>query len=196
MKRRASWLAGCLAACGVLMLASGCESRGSPTTPVRSPDAALAQRIGLHHPESDLYTAGQPDAGDWSLLASAGIRTVINLRPDSETPGRDLRSEVERAGLHYVHLPVAGPEQFTTGRARQLQQLLDASDGPVLLHCASGNRAGGLLAIAYWLSGKQTAEQALQSGQRAGMTSTRAAVERVMQRCSVEPPDARPAQAC
>lgn len=195
MTRRACWLAGCLAACGMVMLASGCVSRGSAASPAPRVDAAVAARIGLHHPESGLYTAGQPDVADWSLLACTGIRTVVNLRPESETPGRDLQREVEQAGLRYVHLPVTGPEQLTVERARQLQHVLDASDAPVLLHCASGNRAGGLLAISYWPSGKQTAGQALQSGQQAGMTSTRTAVERVMHRCPVEQADALQAPA-
>lgn len=185
------WLLACLAACSMAVLATACLSRGPSAAPasMMRMDAAVAQRIGLRHPEPRLYTAGQPDAGDWEALAAAGIRTVVNLRPVVETRGRDLRQEVGRAGLRYVHLPVAGPDQLTAHRAEALLQVLASAKGPVLLHCASGNRAGGLLALARWLSGQQTAEQALEAGTRAGMTSTRTAVQRAMQGCPAD--DAR-----
>jgi hypothetical protein len=65
--------------------------------------------------------------------------------------------------------------------AQALRAALDAADGPVLVHCASGNRAGGLLALMQARSGAMTTEQALEFGRNAGMTSTEARVRHLLE---------------
>lgn len=130
-------------------------------------------------PKTALYTSGQPAAGDWSALADAGVRTVITLRTSAEMQGRDERAEVEAAGMRYVALPIDGAAAVTPDNARRLAELLRAQRGPVLLHCASGNRVGGLLALAAAQEGL-SAEEALAYGRSAGMKSTEAKVREVL----------------
>ncbi|MER2176978.1 MAG: hypothetical protein ABS955_04680, partial [Stenotrophomonas maltophilia] len=57
--------------------------------------------------------------------------------------------------------------------AKALRTVLAQSQGPVLLHCASGNRAGALLALLQAREGASV-DDALTFGRAAGMTSLEA----------------------
>jgi len=139
----------------------------------------LPSGAALKSPRPGLYTAGQPGAEDWPALAAAGVRTVIDLRAPGELQGRDERSEVEAAGLRYVQIPVAGASAIDADKAAQLSALLSGADGAVLVHCASGNRVGGLLAVAMAQSGMRD-DEALAFGRSAGMRSTEARAREVI----------------
>lgn len=64
--------------------------------------------------------------------------------------------------------------------AQRLRTALEAANGPVLVHCASGNRVGGLLALMQARSGGMTTEQALEFGRKAGMVGTEARVRELL----------------
>lgn len=162
----------------VVGAASGQQAAATEST--RLPDG-LAPVPGIRQPKPGLYTAGQPQAGQWRGIADAGVATVINLRPDAELEGRDARAEVDAAGMRYVHIPVAGKEDITDQNADALASALRQADGPVLVHCASGNRVGALLALGAVRAGMPV-EEAIAYGRSAGMASAEAAVrERIAQ---------------
>jgi uncharacterized protein (TIGR01244 family) len=136
--------------------------------------APTAKAPGLELIEAlpGLYTSGQPAPGDWSAIAARGVATVVNLRTADEPGARDEAAEVRAAGLHYVQIPVAGADGITTDNARRLHEALSPDHGPVLVHCASGNRAGALLALEQADFHGVPADAALALGRKAGMTST------------------------
>ena len=113
-------------------------------------------------------------------IAARGVGTVIDLRAPGELKDRDEAAEVRAAGMRYVAIPVAGAGGIDDANAKILRAALDAADGPVLVHCASGNRAGGLLALMQARSGAMTTEAALAFGRSAGMTSTEARVKELL----------------
>ena len=123
----------------------------------------------LRTPRPGLCSSGQPGSSAWGPLARAGVRTVVNLRPPEETPGRDEAQEVRDAGIAYVHIPVAGPDSLTRGAAYALQQVLLSSPATVLVHCSSANRSGALIALADAWFGSRDVENALALGRDAGM---------------------------
>ncbi|MDN5780543.1 MAG: protein tyrosine phosphatase family protein [Luteimonas sp.] len=168
---------------GIAALA-GCHTASEPAA---TPQAAAAtqvpgdvQALLARQPMANVYSAGQPDADAWPRLAAAGIGTVIDLRPDAERPGRDEGAEVQAVGLAYRQIPVAGPQDLTPEAARTLWQAIEAAPGKVLVHCASGNRVGALLAIAAAREGGMAPEQALELGRGAGMTSLEPRVREVL----------------
>lgn len=128
---------------------------------------------GLRAPQEGLLTAAQPRVEAWKALAQQGVVAVVNLRPDDEQPGRDERTEVAGAGMAYHHVPIAGAEDLTPANAARLWALVGGAPGKVLVHCASGNRAGALLALGAANSGEMTPEQALAFGRSAGLASPR-----------------------
>lgn len=93
-----------------------------------------------------VVTGGQPEG---SLLAQApalGFDTVINLRTSSEMPF-DEATMVQELGMTYVHIPISGAADLTAENAAKLQAALLASEGQALVHCASGGRVKGLMAM-------------------------------------------------
>ena len=142
---------------------------------------ALATSVPLLQPLPGLYTAGQPAPTDWAAIKALGVRTVVNLRTEGEMQGRDEAAEVRAAGMRYVSIPVAGAAGIDAARADALAAVLRDARGPVLVHCASGNRAGGLLALEQARTGAMTAEQALAFGRSAGMTSTEARLRSLLE---------------
>ena len=114
-----------------------------------------------------ITVSGQPTAEDFAQLKDDGFRTIVNLRTEGEddqpmSPNEE-RQAVERAGMKYIHLPVSsatmGPETVDKFRA-QLPNL----EGPVLVHCHAGMRAGAFTMMATateegW-SGDETLEKA------------------------------------
>ena len=139
------------------------------TLPARAGDALLDPvRPGL-------YAGGQPSAAQLRDLAAQGVRTLIDLRQPDEDRGFDETAQAEALGLRYVRIPVAGADGLDAGTIRAVHQALQQSQGPVLLHCASGNRAGAVLGLVNARYEQASPEQALLLGQRAGLKSLEAA---------------------
>jgi uncharacterized protein (TIGR01244 family) len=90
----------------------------------------------------------QLTVGDIDEAATAGIRLIVNNRPDGEEPGQPTSAEIEAAaraaGLDYRHIPVAGgfPPEQVEAMAEALEQ------GPLLAFCRTGTRSTFLWALA------------------------------------------------
>ena len=128
----------------------------------------------------DLATAGQPSAEALARLGGMGFRTVVNLRTEGEGATTE-RAVVEAQGLRYVSIPIT-PDSFSRAQAEAVEKVLeDPSAGPVLLHCATSNRVGGVWAVIQATKGKSV-EEALEAGRAAGLHSplVEAAVRRVL----------------
>lgn len=166
-----------------LSLALGACSHAAPEVATAAPaaePAAAELSIPLRSPRAGLYTGGQPAPTDWAGVAALGVGTVINLRAPGETAGRDLAAEAAASGLRYHALPVAGAGDLSLENARALKQLLDDAGHPVLVHCASGNRVGALLALAAADSGEMAADAAIEFGRAAGLTGAEPRVREVL----------------
>ena len=137
--------------------------------------APVAARAGepapFAQPRANLFTGGQPTARQLATFAADGVRTVIDLRAADEPRGYDEAAVAGTLELRYVALPIADTAALTAANAAALQRALAASEGAVLLHCASGNRVGALLALMAAEQEGISAETALDLGQRAGLKS-------------------------
>ncbi|MBD9480413.1 sulfur transferase domain-containing protein [Pseudoxanthomonas sp. PXM02] len=129
-----------------------------------------AHATDFTQPQPGLHTGGQPSVEDLARLKSEGVRTVIDLRGPQEDRGYDEAAEARALGLAYIALPITGKDDITAAKAKALGDVLRAQDGDVLLHCASGNRVGALLALDAMASGASK-EEALELGRKAGLKS-------------------------
>ncbi|HRP72600.1 MAG TPA: sulfur transferase domain-containing protein [Luteimonas sp.] len=163
--------AGLLACLFAAALASSCTTTRAPVADTPAATPAVGSIQGLRAPRAGLLTSAQPDADAWRALADDGVVAVVNLRPDAEQPGRDEGAEVAAAGMAYHQIPVAGADDLSDANAAELWRILQDNEGRVLVHCASGNRAGALLAIGAERSGTMSALDALAFGRAAGLTS-------------------------
>lgn len=127
----------------------------------------------IRRPLPDVYASGQPSPEHLAALAAEGVRTVINLRAPTEQVEFDEALEAQKLGLRYVSIPIAGPEDLSTETASRFSgELADARrGGPVLVHCASANRVGAMLALDQAITQNQSASDALAIGRTAGLTT-------------------------
>lgn len=132
-----------------------------------------------------LWVGGQPNLDEFSELKKIGIRHVINLRPEMEMQGFDEGSYVELLDMTYWQLPIVGMNDLTPQAAEQLDAQLQAAEGPVLVHCASGNRVGALFALHAFFITCLDAESALQVGREHGLTKLEPMVQAMFQSINV-----------
>lgn len=133
----------------------------------------------IRRPVADIYAAGQPSAEQLCALKGEGVCTVINLRAPGEPNAFDERREAARLALDYVSLPVCGPEDVHAESVAQFSRELERArgKGAVLVHCASANRVGAMLALDLGLTHGASREESLGLGRAAGLDSLEPRVE-------------------
>lgn len=97
-----------------------------------------------------LSAAGKLDRADIEALARAGVKTIINNRPDGEDPGQlaaaDARRLAESLGIAYHHIPVTAVS-LSRADVDAFASALKAAPQPVVVHCRSGTRSTLLWAL-------------------------------------------------
>jgi uncharacterized protein (TIGR01244 family) len=97
-----------------------------------------------------INVAGRLDRADIDALAEAGVRTIINNRPDGEDPGQlpaaDAWRLAEAHGIVYHHIPVTAATLSRADVDAFAEALRDAP-APVVAHCRSGTRSALLWAL-------------------------------------------------
>ena len=158
----------------------------SPSPVAAAADAGPALDPGSllpngRQPLPGVLTGGQPSRDQIVALSVAGYRTVVNLRGTAE-PQLGVADLAREVGLRYVALPVAGAQDLTREKARVLGALLaDPTATPLAIYCASGNRAGALLALEQaQVEGVPPAE-ALAIGMAAGLSGLEARVRELLE---------------
>lgn len=141
-------------------------------------DEVLAEGTVL--PASGYLSTAQPTGAVLDKAAAAGYTTVIDFRGVDEDRGLDEKAEVEARGMRYVSIPVPEPADATWDKARDLSELLESVEGPVLMHCYSGNRAASMLAMSAKLEGASSSE-ALAIGKQAGLTRWEAQITEILE---------------
>jgi uncharacterized protein (TIGR01244 family) len=119
---------------------------------------------------ADVAAAGQPSREGLAALRTLGFRTVVNLRREDEDVVKDERALVEAQGLRYVSVPVTAASLTKADVDAVAKVLTDAQAGPVLLHCTSSNRVGGVWALIAAAQGTPL-EDAIAEGRKAGLKS-------------------------
>jgi len=128
-----------------------------------------------------ITSSGQLDEKALNVFAESGYSVVIDMRGPSEDRGMDdFEGAVEAAGMQYLAFPIVRTDQVSFETAAKLDALLQGIDGPVLLHCASGNRVGAVLALRHSLNGATDAES-IEFGKNAGMTRLEPRVREVLE---------------
>ncbi|WP_404343861.1 beta-lactamase hydrolase domain-containing protein [Pseudoalteromonas mariniglutinosa] len=135
-----------------------------------------------------VFTAGQPDQQQFAELAKKGIKTVINLRDDSEISWSE-QDVVEQLGMRYFNIPVSNKDDINLDNAKQLYSLLQShSNSGVLLHCASSNRVGALVAIYQALALNKPVDDAIAIGKQWGLKSLETVVAQQIEEAQTRDP--------
>ncbi|MEZ5562518.1 MAG: protein tyrosine phosphatase family protein [Gammaproteobacteria bacterium] len=164
------------------ILASLCLSVVACSSQLQTrPELASLPNVSFHG--SDRVGAGKLEPADIPKLAAGGIGTVIDLRDDSETPDFDEGAAVRAAGMRYQNLPIRGPQDLTAENVRTFDALLrSAGNTPTLIHCASSNRVGALMALRAGTLQGMSSEAAIELGKAWGLASLEPAVREQLAR--------------
>lgn len=116
-----------------------------------------------------LMVSGQIDLADIDQAAEAGVRAIINNRPDGEEPNQPpsaaLEARARAAGLDYHHIPVSGG-RFDDATVRAFDKARADAGGDVLAFCRTGTRSTTLWALSQ--AGRQPANMLIGAAQAAG----------------------------
>jgi protein tyrosine/serine phosphatase len=93
------------------------------------------------------YRGAQPKEKEFKELAQLGIRTIIDLRDDSESYEKPM---VESLGMTYVHIPMIA-KKYPTQEALDLffKTINDPNTGKFYVHCAGGRHRTGVIGAVY-----------------------------------------------
>lgn len=135
--------------------------------------------------KAGLLVGGQPTPEQLKAIHEAGYRMIITLRTDSERGDEGEEAAVERMGLKFVSIPVAGAEGLTEANARALDKALGEPDTlPAVVHCSTGQRVSALLGLKAFVVDRMSAAAAIDLAKSLGMTKFEAALrERIAEIC-------------
>ena len=126
-----------------------------------------------------VFSAAQPTDEQFKQLSQAKVKHVINLRAANEQDW-DEGALVNSLGMNYHAIEIAGAEDVNIDNAKRLASLLEQLKGEsVIVHCASSNRVGALMAISAHQQGADI-ESAIETGKQWGMASLEPIVREVI----------------
>ena len=127
----------------------------------------------MKHLFDNIYVAGQITLNDFPALVEAGIKVIINNRPDNEEMGQFSAAEAQAAadqhGIEYHYLPMANGQPLPENLIRDFKAIIDGTSDPILTHCRSGMRSSFIWALGQIPTGAITVDQAIDSAQSAGI---------------------------
>ena len=113
----------------------------------------------------------RPTPAQLKAIRDAGYQTVITLRTEKETGDEGEQATVERLGMKFVSIPVAGAAGLTQENARELAKTLAERDVlPAVLHCVSGQRVSALLGLKAFVVDRLSATAAIDLAKSLGLT--------------------------
>lgn len=153
------------------------DTNAAATVPTKV-DLQQVVETGVVTPVDGITAAGQPDEAAFKVFADRGYAAVVDLRTDGESRGLDEKTVVEGLGMDYVSLPIGG-DGISFENAKELDKLIESYDEPVLIHCASSNRVGALLALRASQQGAND-EEAIEIGKKGGLSRLEPIVREVL----------------
>jgi protein tyrosine/serine phosphatase len=93
------------------------------------------------------FRGAQPKERDYNALAALGVKTIIDLRAETEDYSRRA---AEAAGLRYVNIPMIEKKYPTEEAVASFLKTVDNPEtGKFYVHCAGGRHRTGALGAVY-----------------------------------------------
>jgi uncharacterized protein (TIGR01244 family) len=130
---------------------------------------AWSQVLDVKRINDKISVSPQISPDDFPALKADGFVTVINNRPDGESPDQPssatMQAAAQKAGLAYHYIPL-GRDGVSPEMVAQTTAALEGSRGPVLAFCRSGTRSTTLWALSQ--AGKMPAQEIVTAAANAG----------------------------
>lgn len=99
-------------------------------------------------PLGQITLSGQISPEDVRSLASQGIKTIINNRPDHEETGQptsdDIAQACQECGIAYAHIAFAGG-MMNIEHVQDFAHFFNQTQRPLHIFCRTGNRSNAIL---------------------------------------------------
>lgn len=96
------------------------------------------------------YRGAQPSKRDYAALASAGVKTIIDLQNDGEANEEGL---VEAAGMKFFRIGMSDSSWPSADKGAQFLKIVnDPANQPVFIHCHGGRHRAGVMTAIYRMS--------------------------------------------
>ena len=96
--------------------------------------------------DEHFYRGAQPKRVEYRELASAGVKTVIDLRDD---PEHWAKAAAEEASLHYVNIPLSDSHRPSDEQITEFFSVAGHTDQPFFVHCEGGRHRTGVMGALY-----------------------------------------------
>lgn len=104
----------------------------------------------FHKVNNQVYRGGQPTEAGFQKLAKLGIKTVIDLREESEHSASREGAWVESDGMRYISIPLHGLSAPPDDKVSRILSIMDDPQaGPVFIHCRRGADRTGTIVACY-----------------------------------------------
>ncbi len=135
----------------VLVLQGACA--GTPAVKKNNPDdvraAEATDYLSKTHRHGEVIIGPQPAREDFAELAQLGVRAVVSFRTDAEHEALPFFEDymAQSNDMVFRQIAIGDGQPYSEEKLQQLADFMAANpNGPVLLHCRSGVRAGHLWA--------------------------------------------------
>jgi tyrosine-protein phosphatase SIW14 len=137
----------------------------------QQPELKHEELPNFHRVNEKLYRGGQPKRGGLKKLADLGIKTVVNLRGESDDTRAEER-EARSMGMEYFNIPMSNTGKPTDEQVRRVIEIIEEKEkAPVFVHCRRGSdRTGAVIAVYRIKQDGWTADRAIDEAYRYGMS--------------------------
>lgn len=126
----------------------GASNTGSPSAfqALSSSSGDLPNFVSVN---DKVLRGGQPTEKGLSMLKDAGVKTVINLRTETNLIANEEKT-AKKLGMHFVNLPMYMFEQPDSKKFKQFLSVVNnPANQPVYVHCRMGQDRTGTMIGAY-----------------------------------------------
>ncbi|MEE9404699.1 MAG: sulfur transferase domain-containing protein, partial [Algisphaera sp.] len=125
----------------------GCQSTHGNRSKTISADQLEPYECGTItrvHTFGSIFLASQPKPEDFEQAKDFGVKTVLNIRHESEITDFNEPKLVTDLGMTYINLPWKKTSELTDAVFEKTSHILNTSERPILFHCSSANRVGAV----------------------------------------------------
>jgi uncharacterized protein (TIGR01244 family) len=125
----------------------------------------------MKHLHDKLYVMAQIAIDDFAKFAKAGVKVIINNRPDDEEAGQlnhqQAIAQAQAVGIAYHYLPMVNGQPLPSDLVSSFKTIIDSSEDMVLAHCRSGMRSTVIWAIGQIEDQKMSVNEAISAANSA-----------------------------
>ena len=139
----------------------------------------------MKHLHKNVYVSGQITDGDFEMIKAAGIKTIINNRPDAEEAQQlssiEAKKLAQEHDIDYHYLPMSNGQPLPENLVSEFKAVIENANGNVLVHCKSGMRSSFIWALGQIPVGEISVDDAINKAQSAGipLSNARSVLETV-----------------